>query len=317
MSINPYIILELDNIKNPSQNDINKAYRRLILKYHPDKNDEDTTDKFKEIQTAYELLSNEHKKKEYDNLSSQEKIDYYNKFKNIINQKYPYINDYLNFFIKTFYNNNESNLQKDLEEFNFESIYKNVVSNFPNIMSLPFTPNIKQKKNYVIDININGKVKATLADRYNNKYYNLLVNRETKEPVNIFVPLLSNEFILSNEGEYGINDVEGDIIVSINIPYFQDNFTQIDNDLYVEINIPLYNYLYGGTVEFVNLDKKTITIEHKSLLENNILIVKDKGFIICNENNEEDNQEEKRGDMHIVCKIKDLELIKDKVKNIS
>ncbi len=44
MSKDPYVILELDNLKNISKNDIKKSYKRLILKYHPDKNkDLDTT----------------------------------------------------------------------------------------------------------------------------------------------------------------------------------------------------------------------------------------------------------------------------------
>ena len=51
--MNPYFILELPENKNISKDDIKKSYRKLILKYHPDKNKEDTTEKFKEIQTAY------------------------------------------------------------------------------------------------------------------------------------------------------------------------------------------------------------------------------------------------------------------------
>lgn len=43
--------------RNSSQEEINKAYRNLVLKYHPDKNhDKDTADKFKEIQESYEFL---------------------------------------------------------------------------------------------------------------------------------------------------------------------------------------------------------------------------------------------------------------------
>jgi DnaJ-class molecular chaperone len=41
--------------KNSSQEEIDKQYRNLVLKYHPDKNPE-AVDKFKEIQEAYEFL---------------------------------------------------------------------------------------------------------------------------------------------------------------------------------------------------------------------------------------------------------------------
>ena len=54
--------------RGASRDDIRKAHRMLVRKYHPDANPQDpqAEERFKEIQQAYEVLSNEQKRREYD-----------------------------------------------------------------------------------------------------------------------------------------------------------------------------------------------------------------------------------------------------------
>src|SRR5437868_2747000 len=54
--------------KSSSADEIKKAYRKLARQYHPDRNPGDSSaeEKFKEVQTAYDVLSDDDKRKAYD-----------------------------------------------------------------------------------------------------------------------------------------------------------------------------------------------------------------------------------------------------------
>src|ERR1051325_8500600 len=60
--------------KDAKADEIKKAYRRLARKYHPDvnPNDKSSEEKFKEVQEAYDILSDEKKRKVFD------RFGYYN-----------------------------------------------------------------------------------------------------------------------------------------------------------------------------------------------------------------------------------------------
>ena len=66
-----YEVLGLN--KGASASEIKKAYRKMAVKFHPDKNPGDKTaeEKFKEAAEAYEVLSNQDKKARYDQFGHQ------------------------------------------------------------------------------------------------------------------------------------------------------------------------------------------------------------------------------------------------------
>src|SRR5690349_10762595 len=54
--------------RNASESDIKKAYRRLAMKYHPDRNpdNKEAEEQFKKVKNAYEILSDKQKRAYYD-----------------------------------------------------------------------------------------------------------------------------------------------------------------------------------------------------------------------------------------------------------
>lgn len=313
-----YSILELDKKNQITKDDIKKNYKKLVIKYHPDKNpDKDTTEQFKLIQVAYETLIDDDKRRQYDSMDSKQKMEFYDEIMNIITKKYPNFKEYVNYFVETFYENSEDNFKKDLETLNFNKLFDNVFNNIPNFIHKSIENYKKESlnkitsknlKKYVIDINIYGKINVNIKDRYLNKFLKLNINRETKEDIEILVPTYMKRYILEGEGEIGINNINGDIIIDI-VEINNTKFINLDNEennLYIEYEIPLYNYLYGGEINFKHIDDTNINIKIDSLLSNNIVHIKNKGMI--NNILDLDNDDNIiRADLIVIFKILNLD----------
>ena len=113
-----------------TQDQIKKAYRKLIIKVHPNKVVENkksqATVKFKEIAGAYEVLSDQEKRKTYDNIYGdiEKAIEFVNRaldvlklFKNNNKNKQEYIKRGNEFIIKLKSLLNISNFNKSKEEY--------------------------------------------------------------------------------------------------------------------------------------------------------------------------------------------------------
>lgn len=130
MKKNYYEILEID--KNASQEIIEKAYKVLVKKYHPDLQTSPEMKlkyeaKIKEINEAYETLSNTSKKESYDNSLKnseddfnnlyQENIDLKNELNNLKNNSYKIKNSDLQ--------NNNYNNSNNISKNNINNNYRN------------------------------------------------------------------------------------------------------------------------------------------------------------------------------------------------
>jgi len=93
----------LDVPKSATQAEIKKKFRKLAVKYHPDKNSNDPSaeDKFKEVNEAYEVLGDAKKRKQYDELGANWKN--YKQYQNAgaghrRSGSYQYTGDFSDFF---------------------------------------------------------------------------------------------------------------------------------------------------------------------------------------------------------------------------
>ena len=132
MNKNYYQILEVDT--NASFEVIEKAYKTLVKKYHPDLQENslknDSEEKLKLINEAYEVLSNEEKRKNYDLALQQEEME-----KEKIKEEEIYKN-FSNSSLKTNVqkeNNNESiNYINEIEQARKQAYYDAYIQDLKN-----------------------------------------------------------------------------------------------------------------------------------------------------------------------------------------
>lgn len=242
---NLYEILEINN--NSSKKDIKKAYKKLILKYHPDKNINISHEKFIEIKQAYDILNDNNKKKLYDNYILNKNP---NIFDNIFDNQKQKIKEIL-------INLTDIN---QIDKIIF-ILMKKTKFNYTNIIDFFSNMTIKDLLN--IDITID----FTLKDLWYGLYKEINYKRITKENfIEIIYPFDLIQ-IYTNEGEtIKINNQisNGDINIKINITETNINGEQYfiyNNELYLLVNSNriinnkfVINFIDGNNYKF-NLNK--------------------------------------------------------------
>lgn len=240
--------------KNASKEEIKKAYRSLSLKYHPDKtSDTVLNDKFREISSAYEILGDEDKKKEYDNSRN-------NPFMRMNSQVSGDIpEEIFNLFQGMFGGQVPMGMHGNVHVFhNGENITRNI-NPFAQAMQKP-VPIIK-----TISVNIEQIFTGTQlpVEISRNIMQNGVKVSET-EILYVDIPQGTDdgEFIILREKGNVINEnIKGDVKLLVNV-INNTNFKRIGLDLIIEKTITLKEALCGFSFDIKYLNGKTITLNN-------------------------------------------------------
>lgn len=311
--MNFYDILEVH--PTASKEEIKKAYHRLAIRYHPDKNKEDgANEKFIDIKNAYDVLSDDQRRMEYDLLSNEQKLQLYDLLKTCFRRFAPNYFEMYDRLVKDVIID-EQELRDDVNNLQFSKVYQKIIGKISeHDLIHHFMPKTKEEiKLNKEDLNIEGVIKCTLKDKYLNKLKKITVHRSsTKESSEYLIPVIEDEVVLSEEGEcYG--DQKGDLIIKVFCEQDNNFFLINENDLVCLLDITLYQFLYGGVIEFTHLDGEQIKCEFESLIEKVPMItLSNKGLPIL----DEDDKIVDRGKLFVHFKIDKLEQLKDKVKQI-
>ncbi len=232
-----YKILGLE--KTASSADIKKAFRKLAVKYHPDKNpgDKKAEEKFKEINEANEVLSDPEKKKKYDELGEDWKhYQQHGGNPGTTGQRYS----------RSF---NQSDFEDDGGVFSdfFESIFGE--RRTAGAGSRTRQPHIYNGED------LRAEMAISLEDAYHGASKQITLNGQK---INLKLkPGLKNEQVLrmKGKGAEGMNGGEnGDLLISILINE-HPRFKRKENDLYFDNDLDLYAAVLGGKVPVQTMDR--------------------------------------------------------------
>ncbi len=277
-----YDILELE--PNASKTDIKKAYYKLVKIYHPDKTNYDSSERFRKIQTAYEILMNDDARQEYHKMNDVERYNFIEILEKIINENIN-IDEFKKFGIV-------------LEQSDINYIKNNFINFFHNINIIDlfnlFRNGVISKKVYSDIIDCSDS-ECELYDEYScNYYYRLpiylqktcLLSETIKLDINItlndmiqknkkkiiikrkynneyikstFVFNLSHPYIIYHGGGDINENNTGDLIIKLNLP---KNLIWDENKIIFEQYISLYDFINGVNIKLDIGTKEPIIIDN-------------------------------------------------------
>ena len=215
--------------RNATDKEIKSAFRNLARKFHPDlnPNDEVAESEFKEINEAYEILSDEDKKKSYE--------------------------QFLNYWFKTrdgkSRNFSRENNNKRFDEYlNFDDFLSDLIGRFSEVGQEIFS-NISSDSN-AQSLNLDAKfnLQISFLEALNGTKKNLLVNNERIE-VNIPQGIeTGSKICIKNKGNIQSGKgIRGDLLIEVSIKAHQ--IWKVKGfDIYADLPVSLDEFALGANI---------------------------------------------------------------------
>ena len=262
----------LDISQDASAEEIKKAYRRLARKYHPDINkDAGAEEKFKEINAAYEILSDEQKRRQYDqygdNMFGGQNFHDFAHAQNGAN---------LDDILRSIFGGGGG--------FGGFSSRQGGFGGFSNAGFGGFSePDLDVSAKIIIPFNV-----AILGGKHSLSYNN--ENFDVKIPAGI----KNGEKMRVKDKGKSFQGQKGDLILSVEVASSPE-YTREGDDLIESIDIPLKTALFGGKVAVDTLYKE-ITLKVKEDTKNGQKFrVKEYGAL--------NRKTQNKGDLYLIANI--------------
>ncbi|MDI1318173.1 DnaJ C-terminal domain-containing protein [Flavobacterium sp.] len=276
----------LDIPKTASADEVKKAYRKLAVKYHPDKNKDNKVaeEKFKEVNEAHEILKDETKRKEYDSLAE----DYRNYEKSGGKQGFEGYSQSSRNQGASYQNRGYGGQQFD--EDSFADFFSNMFGGRGN-------GNGQSRQQSYKGQDFTATMELSLEEAFAGT--SRQIQLETQKLSMKIKPGVKDGQILrlKGKGSKGTNGgQDGDLLITVKVTE-NPIFKRKEDDLYCSINVDLFTAILGGKSEIKTLKGKINITIPKQTANGKEVRLKKMGMPVF-------NKPEEFGDLYATINIK-------------